>query len=135
MLYVLCWRQTCCLLKSAQEGTFPHSGLCGHRGNTQAAHIRVLKPLLHFEYGFVAMMQLGREVRVETLLSTRHIHKKEPGSFEHMGGDPARQRSDRWILPRRQTVTLVTRTVRHNCCSAPELLAIGKLSSGWLVNR
>lgn len=41
--------------------------------------------MLHFEYGFVAMMQLGREVRVETLLSTRHIHKKEPGSFEHDG--------------------------------------------------
>src|ERR1700693_5418058 len=83
MLYVLCWRQTCCLLKSAQEGTFAHSGLCGHRGNTQAAHIIGRDPLLHLEYGFVAMLQLGREVRVETLLSTRHIHKKEPGSFEH----------------------------------------------------
>src|ERR1700733_2470749 len=85
MLYVLGWRQTCCLLKSAQEGAFSHSGLCGPRGNAQAAHIRVLKPLLNLEYGFVAMVQLWREVRVETLLATRNIHKKEPGSFKHNG--------------------------------------------------
>src|SRR5271154_2029040 len=83
MLYVLCWRQTCCLLKSAQEGTFAHSGLRGHRGDTQAANIGLLKPLLNLEYGSVAMVQLWREVRVETLLSTRNIHKKEPGSFKH----------------------------------------------------
>src|ERR1700733_852328 len=85
MLYVLCWRQTCCLLKSAQESTFAHSGLCGHRGNAQSAYIRLLKPLLNLEYRFVAMVQLWREVRVETLLATRNIHKKEPGSLKHNG--------------------------------------------------
>lgn len=78
MLHILCWRKTCWLLKSAQEGTFAHSGFCGHRGDTQPAHIRVLKPLLNPEYGFVAMVQVGLEVRVETLRSTRNIHQKEP---------------------------------------------------------
>src|SRR5271167_2362503 len=85
MLYVLCWRKTCCLLKSAQERTFAHAGLCGHHGDIQAAHIRVLKPLLNLEYGFIAMVQLWREVRVETLLAARNIHKIEPGSSEHNG--------------------------------------------------
>src|SRR5580698_821749 len=85
MLYVLRWRKTCRLLKSAQEGTFAHSGLCGHRGDTQPAHIRLLKQLLNLEYGFVAMVQLWRKDRVETLLSTRNIHKKEPGIFKHNG--------------------------------------------------
>jgi hypothetical protein len=63
LLYVLCWRQTCCLLKSAQEGTFAHAGLCSHRGDTQADHIRVLEPLLNLKYGFVAVVQLWREVQ------------------------------------------------------------------------
>ncbi len=40
---------------------------------------------MNLEYGFVAMVQFWREVRVEALLSTRHIHKKESGSFKHNG--------------------------------------------------
>jgi hypothetical protein len=31
------------------------------------------------------MVQLWREVRVETLLATRNIHKEEAGGFKHNG--------------------------------------------------
>jgi len=59
-----------------------HSGLRGHSRDTRAANFRVLKPLLNLEYGFVAMMQLGREVRVENAAGDPRHPQERTGPFQ-----------------------------------------------------